>query len=261
MEEYNFLVDTHTHIDGKDFDNDRDDVVKKALEKNIKYIINVGGTDILEGSKRAIKLSTQYPFIFATAGQHPQDADVKLNKEELKNLALNPHTIAIGETGLDFYKDWSDFTNQENLFREHIKLAQEVKKPLIIHCRSAGKRCVEILKEMEAEKIGGVFHCYSESIEIFNKIQDMNFIVSFTGAITFKNAHKLRNVVKQIPLEKIMVETDAPFMAPEPFRGSRCEPFHVFYTAQKLAEIKECQFENVINITTKNFLNLFKIKL
>ncbi len=257
MEKYNFLIDTHTHIDGTEFDVDRDDVINRARKQNIKYIVNVGGTNILEGSEHSVNLAKKYPFIFAVVGQHPQDADTKLDEEKLKRLIKSPHTIAIGETGLDFYKDWSDFNNQENLFRKHIELAHEFKKPLVIHCRNAGKRCVEILQEMEAQKIGGVFHCYSESIEIFNKIQNMNFIVSFTGVITFKNAHKVRDVVKQIPLEKIMIETDAPYMTPEPFRGTRCEPSYVLYTAKKLAEIKGCSFEKVMDITTKNFFNLF----
>ena len=260
MNGYNFLIDTHTHIDGKDFDEDRDDVIKRAITSNIKYMINVGGTDILEGSKRAVKLSKEYDNIFATAGQHPQDADTHLDIDTLYKLANEPNVVAIGETGLDFYKDWSDFDKQKELLKTHIEIAKSVNKPLIIHSRNSGKDAVKILKECNASKVGGVFHCFSESLEIYNEIEKLNFIVSFTGVITFKNANKVRETVKKIPLSNIMVETDAPYMTPEPFRGTRCEPAYTLYTAKMLAQIKECSLEEVMNITTGNAVRLFKLE-
>ena len=260
MENYNFIIDTHSHIDGKDFDDDREDVINNAIKANVKYIMNVGGTDVLEGSKRAIKLSEKYNNIFATAGQHPQDADTPLDYSTLYELANNPHVVAIGETGLDFYKDWSDFDKQRELLKIHIELAKSVNKPLIIHSRNSGRDAVKILKECDAGKVGGVFHCFSESMEIYNEIEKLNFLVSFTGVITFKNANKVREVVKKIPLTKIMVETDSPYMTPEPFRGTRCEPAYTLYTAKMLAQIKECSLEEVMNVTTSNAVRLFKLE-
>lgn len=260
MDKYNFLIDTHSHIDGKDFDDDRDAVIENAKRNNVKYIINVGGTDILEGTKRAVSLSKKYNNIFATAGQHPQDADTPLDYDTLYSLANDSNVVAIGETGLDFYKDWSDFDKQRELLRTHIEIAKSVNKPLIIHSRNAGKDAVKILKECSANLVGGVFHCFSESIEIYNEIEKLNFIVSFTGVITFKNANKVREVVKKIPLSNIMVETDSPYMSPEPFRGTRCEPSYTLYTAKMLAQIKECSLQDVMDITTSNAVKLFKLE-
>ncbi|MGI6680967.1 MAG: TatD family hydrolase [Bdellovibrionota bacterium] len=261
MNKYNFLIDTHTHIDGKDFDADRESVIQNAIDNNVKYMINAAGTDILEGAKRAIFLASKCDNVFASAGQHPHDADTPLEIEMLYKLAMHPRVVAIGETGLDFYKDWSDFDKQKILFKEHINIAKKVNKPLIVHCRKAGNEAVSILEKLDASNVGGVFHCFSESIDIYNKIAEMNFLVSFTGVITFKNANKIREVVKQIPLSKIMLETDAPYMAPEPFRGTRCEPMYTLWTAKALAKIKECTLEEVIDTTTRNAVELFKLKL
>ncbi len=175
------------------------------------------------------------------------------------SLSQNKRVRAIGETGLDFYRDWSPKKDQERWFRLQIEIAHERKLPLIIHSREAGKECLEILKEMEAEKIGGVFHCYGEDAHFAEKLRAMNFLISFPGIITFPKATNVHEAARDIPLEQIMVETDAPYLAPVPYRGKRCESAYVRHTAERLAEIKKVTFEEVARITTENALRFYGI--
>jgi TatD DNase family protein len=229
-----------------------------AKNVGVKKFISIGASRGLESCKQAIELSESYENIYASIGVHPHDAG-KTSLEEVKELATRKKVVAIGETGLDFFRDWSPFDEQRKLFRASIELAKELKKPLIIHCRDANDDTVSILKELQAREVGGVFHCYSGSAEFAKALADMNFRVSLTGIITFKSAHALRAEIAKIPLEQILLETDCPYMAPEPFRGKPAEPMHVYQIALKLAEIKGCTVEEIAKITERNVLELFGI--
>lgn len=252
------IVDSHTHLDSKEFDADRDIVISRAREALVTRLLTVGASDGLDSARRAIELSESYPFIWASAGIHPHDAGKGCELSELKSLASHPRVVAIGETGLDFYRDWSPKNDQYRYFEAQIDLAVELTKPLIIHSRDAGQDCLEILTQRGAERVGGVFHCYAEDEVFAEKLRTIHFLVSFPGVLTFKKADKMREIARKIPLDQIMVETDAPYMAPEPFRGKRCESSHVVQTARVLADIKGLSLNEVAEATTKNALRLFK---
>ena len=253
------LIDTHTHLDAKDFDEDREAVIQRAVDAGVTKLITIGSSDNLDSARRAIKLAESYDFIWATAGVHPHDAELPLCTDELTELAKHPRVVAVGETGLDFYRDWSPRDKQYEWYRAQIEIAKEVKKPLIIHSRDAGVECFEVLKEYNASEVGGVFHCYAEDSSFAEKLVEINFIISIPGSVTFKNANSLRETVKEIPLERIMVETDAPYLAPHPYRGKRCESAHVVETAKMIAEVKELPFEKVAEITTATAIKFFNL--
>jgi TatD DNase family protein len=253
------LVDSHTHLDGKDFDEDREEVLRRAAEAGVCQIVNIGATDGFEGAVRSLALADANESVFATVGIHPHDAETPLDIERLRDLSKHPKVVAIGETGLDFFRDWSPRELQEQWFRAQVQLALEVQKPIVIHSRAAAKECFDILHEMGAGACGGVFHCYSEDAAFERNLREMNFLVSVPGTITFKKAQEFRDIIKEIPLERIMVETDAPYLAPDPFRGKRCESAYVVHTARKIAEIKDLSLEEVAAVTTataRRFYNL-----
>lgn len=252
------LIDSHTHLDVQDFDLDRGEVIQRAFESKVKKIVNIGATNRFAGAERSLKLTEEYEGIYCSIGLHPHDADTPLDKNKLQVLAQNPKVVAIGETGLDFYRDWSPKDMQYAWFELQVELAKELKLPLVIHSRSAAQECVEVLKRLQAFDVGGVFHCYSEDTEFAHQLFDMNFILSITGAVTFRKADLLREVVKNVPLDKMMVETDAPYLAPEPFRGKRCESSHVVHTAEKIAEIRGIPLEEVARVTTSTAESFFQ---
>jgi TatD DNase family protein len=255
------IFDTHTHLDSSEFDQDREAVIARALELGVTRILCVGASQGLDSAKRAITLAENYDFIYASAGLHPHDANLEINYSELAELALHPRVVAIGETGLDFFRDWGvPPEKQYSAFRKQIEIAKNVQKPLIIHSRAAGEECFKVLQEESAHEVGGVFHCYAEDENFAKRLVDLNFLVSFPGTITFKKADALRAIVKAIPIERILLETDAPYMSPEPMRGKRCETGFTLYTAEKLAEIKGLTIAEVASITTANALKLFKVK-
>jgi TatD DNase family protein len=223
-------------------------------------MICIGASEGVATASQAVELANKYPFVWASVGVHPHSAGQYQSLEEIENLAANERVVAIGETGLDFFRDWAPFENQRTLFRNSISFAKEIKKPLIIHCRDAGEEIFSILKELGAESVGGVFHCYAESAEFAQKLVDINFKISLPGTLTFKRSEKLREEVKKIPLQQIMLETDCPYMAPEPFRGTPSEPMHVYQIALKLAEIKEVTLEEVAKVTTQTAKDLFAIE-
>jgi TatD DNase family protein len=235
------------------------EVIKRAEEKNVRKIIYVGAGDTLEVYDKVISTINEYPNIWGAVAFHPQDADKFQDLKLLEKHLLDPRVIAVGECGLDFYKDWSDFKNQEKLFRHSIGVARELKKPLIIHSRQAGEKTLEILKSENAKDVGGVFHCFAENAEYAKQVADLGFKISFTGVVTFKNAGKNHEVIKNIPISQMLVETDCPYMTPEPFRGKECEPMHTYYTAQKIAFLKEVTLEQAAEIFTKNTEKLFNI--
>lgn len=251
------LIDTHTHLDAKDFDNDRDEVVQRAHNAGVTRIVTIGAGNGIESAHAAIALSEKHSKVWATVGVHPHDAAQDIDIATLKSLASHPKVVAIGETGLDFFRDWSPKERQLEWFQKQVELSIDIKKPLVIHCREAREEVFSVLSEAGAAAVGGVFHCYSEDFEFAERISGLNFIVSITGALTFKKNEPLRDLFRRIPLDRIMVETDAPYLAPEPFRGKRCESAHVLETAKALAIARGISLEEVANVTSENAFRLF----
>lgn len=251
------LIDTHCHLHGSEFDIDRESVLERALAAGVSRIITVGVGAGMEEAKSALRLAKQYDFVWATVGVHPHDAAAGVEKEELKELALDPRCLAVGETGLDFYRQLSPHSAQEAVFRQQIELALEVKKPLIVHCREAGQSCLEILQQYDLSPIGGVFHCYAEDQLFAQKLWQLGFYVSIPGTVTFKKAQRLREIAAQIPLKQLLLETDAPYLAPEPHRGKRCESSFLVETAKVIAALHNISLEQLATITSKNAQALF----
>jgi len=253
------LIDTHCHLDFKDFDDDFEAVLKRSRDSGIKFIINVGSS--LEGTDRSVKIARENEFIYAAIGIHPHEAD-KVSEDDLKIFAefINkPKVVAIGEIGLDYYKNISSRENQKKLFIGLLETAKAVKLPLIIHNRDSNEDTIGILKDIMGESVRGVMHCFSGD-EAFLKIcLDMGFFISFTCNITYKNAARLREIVKLVPMDRLLLETDAPFLAPQNFRGKRNEPMHVRYAAEEVAKIKGIDFDEVAKVTAENATGLFKL--
>ena len=256
------IIDTHAHIDGDAYDEDREAVIARARENGVQYMVNIG-CDI-ESSYRSMELAEQYDFIYATAGIHPHDVK-SIDAESyahLRQLLLHPKVIALGEIGLDFFKDYSPHDEQRTHFRKQIQLAREMNKPIIIHSRDAKDDIIAILSEFYAKDAtahSGIFHCFSGDQELADKALEMGFYISFSGAITFKNAEDLRNVAKTIPADRLFAETDCPYLTPAPHRGKRNEPAYVNFTAEKLAEIRGLKIEDVQRTMALNFFELFGI--
>ncbi|MCB0330449.1 MAG: TatD family hydrolase [Bdellovibrionales bacterium] len=259
------LIDSHAHLDGEDFVEDLPEVLARAKDAGVEAIVNIGATDQFDGALRTLKLAdsqelgTEVPELWCSIGIHPHDAKIASDKSRLIELSQHPKVRAIGETGLDFFKEWSPKEDQYRWFRLQIEIAHERQLPLIIHSREAGAECLKVLQEMEAEKVGGVFHCFAEDATFAVKLREMNFLVSFPGILTFPKAKAVQEAAKEIPLEQIMVETDAPYLAPVPFRGKRCESAFVRNTALTLAEIKGISFEEVAKQTTATAKKFYKI--
>jgi len=251
------LVDTHCHLDFPEFDADREDVISRAKDEGIGCIINIGSS--LEGSKKALELSRQYNFIYPTAGLHPHEADkfVEADKVTIEELAKGDKVVAIGETGLDYYKNYSKAENQKILFRYLVKLAKDLNLPLVIHTRQAEEDTLNILNE--AIPVKCVVHCFSGDENFLKKCLDSGFFISFTCNITYKKAQDLRRYVKLTPLERLMLETDAPFLPPEGFRGKRNEPAYVKLLAREIARIKGVSPEEVSGVTTDNARRFFNL--
>jgi len=252
------LADTHCHLDFPEFDADRDEVIRRAKNAGIAYIINIGSS--LSGSKKALELSRQHNFIYATIGLHPHEAD-KFDdgvRAGIEKLVREDKVVAIGETGLDYYKNYSKTENQKVLFRYLVKLAKDSGLPLVIHNRQAQDDTLKILNEVMPVK--AVVHCFSGDENFLKKCLDLGFFISFTCNITYKKAKDLRTFVKLTPLDRLMLETDAPFLPPEGFRGKRNEPAYVKFLAEEIARIKEVGFEEVARITTDNARRFFNLK-
>ena len=251
------LIDSHAHLDAEAFNSDREECVERAIASGVTRILTVGAGYGAVSANRAVELAERYPQVWASVGLHPHDAAQKPDIAELKKLAQHPKVVAIGETGLDFVKELSPRDSQYDAFDKQIDLALEVGKPLIIHSRGAGNDCLRMLESKDAKRVGGVFHCYAEDAEFATSLSRIGFFVSFPGVLTFKKSESTRAVCSQIPLDQILIETDAPYMAPEPLRGKRCEPSYVVETAKCLASIKGVTLEEVARITTRNTLKLF----
>lgn len=251
------LIDSHCHLDMEQFDDDRSACIQRALDAGVTRLITIGTGNGLAGAHKAIALAESHPNVWATVGVHPHSAGESFDATELERLAHHPKVVAIGETGLDFYRDWAPAEAQQRAFEVQIAIARKVRKPLVIHSREAGEACITTLIAHGASEVGGVFHCFAENAAFAERLRALNFLVSFPGQLTFKKASNVRDVCQAVPLDQIIVETDSPFLAPEPNRGKRCEPAFVVHTARKLAEVKGLSLEEVAAITTRNALTLF----
>ncbi len=253
------LVDTHTHLDMPEFRNDLSEVVERARTQGVKYILVVGID--LASSKKALTVAQDYEFIYASIGVHPHEASsvTEAEWEKLKGLVCSPKVVAIGETGLDYHYEFSSKEAQKVLFRKHIEMAVQSNLPLIVHNREATSDCLGILKEYSDRPLKGVFHCFGGSKETARECVQMGFYISIAGPLTFPNAHHLRNVVKSIPVERLLLETDCPYLAPQPKRGNRNEPSYVRFLLPILAQLYNLTEEDIARITTFNAFQLFGI--
>lgn len=255
------LIDSHAHIDFKGYDEDRDACVLRAREAGVQIIVNVGNGDIREGShEKAQQIADAYPFIYTTVGVHPHDASLYSDELErrLLELAKHPKVIAWGECGLDYYYDHSPRDVQRRVFIRQLELAKRLSLPVIIHTRDAEADTEAILKQHWTTGLRGVLHCFTGSYELASAGVEMGLLVSFSGVITFKKSTELRKVAERLPLDSLLVETDCPFLSPEPYRGRRNEPVRVVEVARALAEARGCALEEVAAATTANFFRLFK---
>ena len=254
------LIDSHAHLEMPDFKRDLEQVIQRARESGVGYIFTVGTEK--KDWKRALEIADSHPSIYAILGVHPHNAKEIEDQTypALRELCRNGKVRAYGEIGLDFFRNLSPRDIQLKRFREQIGLAKELGLPIVVHDREAHQETLEILKSEKAEECGGIIHCFSGDYVMAKNCIDMGFYISVPGSITFKNAEGFREIVKRIPLESLLVETDAPFITPEPFRGKRNEPGYVRYTAQKVAEIKKISFEKVAEVTTENALKVYRLK-
>ncbi len=261
------FVDSHCHVDGAEFDADRDEVIARAENAGVKMMLTVGTGEPQSGNfERAVALAEKHANIFAAVGVHPHDAktfDAEA-ENQLKNLVKSSKkVVAWGEIGLDFYYEHSPKNVQEDVFRKQIRIAKNLDLPIIIHSREADAETVGILTEECSEKDfrGGVMHCFGGTAEAAQTLMEIGFLISFAGNVTFKKAENLRDAALVVPLDKLLIETDCPYLAPVPFRGKRNEPIFVTETAKFLAEFYGVELEELANQTTRNFLTLFKIQM
>ncbi len=255
------LIDSHAHIHFKDFESRVDEVLKRAREAGVSAIVNVG-TD-LDSSREVVALARQYPQIFAVVGIHPHDVD-KMNPGDedlkvLKSLAGDPKVVAIGEVGLDYYYEHSAKETQQRRLRDFIALARKVGKPLVIHCRDAFDDCFRIFDEEDAWGVGGVFHCFTGDAMTAEKIVAKGFYISFSGIVTFKKATDLQDAARGVSADRFLIETDCPFLAPEPHRGKRNEPAYVTLVAQKIASLRGVAVDDIEKLTVENTRRVFKL--
>lgn len=253
------MVDSHAHLEDEKYDRDREKVIEEC-KKDLTFLINVGSN--LLTSKQSIELAHNYDFIYASVGIHPHDAQREFDKvEEIERLALQEKVVAIGEIGLDYYYDDPPKEFQKEIFIKQIRLAKKLNLPIIIHDRDAHGDILDILKQEWTKDLRGVFHSYSGSVEMAFQVIEMNFYISLGGPVTFKNAKKPKEVAKAVPIEKLLIETDSPYLTPEPYRGKRNTPVYVKFVAKKIAELREMPYEEVCRITAENAIKLFNIPL
>ncbi len=252
-----FLVDSHCHLDLLSPEQGTiDAIVKRAQANGVHYLLNVCVK--LSDFPTILKTSEAFTFVSTSVGLHPNDTDEETTEAQLIEMGKHPKVIAIGETGLDYYRSTGDLKWQHDRFRAHIRAARKLNKPLIIHTRDAKADTIRIMQEEGAEHAGGVIHCFTEDWEMAKAALDMNFYVSFSGIVTFKNATVIQEVAKQLPLNRMLIETDSPYLAPVPYRGKSNEPAYVRYTADYLANSRGISLAELAEMTSNNFFTLFK---
>jgi TatD DNase family protein len=251
------LVDSHCHLNFPELLTNMDAVKQSMADNGVTHALCVSVT--LDAFPEVLGVAEQHQHIYASVGIHPDyEGEQETSVEELVRLANHPKVIAIGETGLDYFRLSGDLEWQRERFRTHIRAAIQAEKPLIIHTRSAAEDTIRIMREEHVERTGGVMHCFTESLEIAEQAIELGFYISFSGIVTFKNATALKEVARHVPLDKMLVETDSPFLAPVPFRGKTNQPAYVKYVAEEIASLRGIPVEEVATATTTNFFNLFK---
>jgi TatD DNase family protein len=245
------LIDTHAHLEWRDFDEDRREVIKRAVDRGVKNIVDVGYS--LESSLKALELARSNPGIYAAVGIHPHEASAATPDalESLARLSSDPKVVAIGEIGLDYYRDLSPRHVQVSAFKAQLELASTLDLPVIIHCREAYGDLIKMLREYKAE-VEGIMHCFSGSYETAKQCMALGFYLSFAGPVTYPNAKRLERIVYNLPMERLLIETDSPWLAPQPVRGKRNEPSYIVYIAERIAEIKDAEIPDVADSTTRN---------
>jgi TatD DNase family protein len=253
------LVDSHCHLDFPELTARLDSILALMRENQVTHALCVSVT--LEDFPKVKALAEKHAHLFASVGVHPDYEDLPVvTADQLADLADHPKVVAIGETGLDYYRLTGDLEWQRERFRTHIRAARQCTKPLIVHTRAAAEDTIRIMREEGAEQSGGVMHCFTESWEVARAALDLGFYISFSGIVTFKNAAALKEVAKKVPLDRVLVETDSPYLAPVPYRGKTNEPGLVKHVAEEVARLKGLSFEQIASATSNNFFNLFKIK-
>ena len=251
------LVDSHCHIPMIEGEASVEDIISAATQNSVSHMLCVSVE--LPTFPEILRLARQYPSISASVGVHPNTPmDEEIAVEELARLGSDNAVVAIGETGLDYFRSEGDLDWQRERFRRHIAAARQIEKPLIIHCREAKEDVLQILAEENACETGGVMHCFVEDWETAKRAMDMNFLISFSGIVTFKNAQPLKEVAKQVPMDMLLVETDSPYLAPVPYRGKTNQPAYVRHVAEHIAELRGVSYDEVAEATTRNFYRLFK---
>jgi TatD DNase family protein len=253
-----FLVDSHCHLDLLDLTPDHGDlnrVIERAQKNGVGYLLNVCVS--LAEFPVILKTAENYPFVGISVGLHPNEQDETVDEQTLVQLAQHSKVVAIGETGLDYFRSTGDLDWQRERFRTHINAAKQLNKPLIVHTREAKEDTIRIMQTENAMQAGGVMHCFSEDWAVAKQALDMNFYISFSGVVTFKNAVVLQEVARQVPLDRILIETDSPYLAPVPHRGKPNEPSYVRHTAEYIANMRNLSLEAFAEQTTNNFFQLF----
>ena len=254
------IFETHAHYDDEQFDSGREALLASLPDCGIKRVVNVGAS--IASTRNSVELAEKYDFIYATVGVHPSEIE-ELNEERLewlRELTKLKKVVAVGEIGLDYYWDKEPEVQerQRYWFKRQMELAKEAKLPIVVHSRDAAADTLQVMKEAHAEEIPGVIHCYSYSPEIAQEFIKMGYYIGVGGVVTFKNAKKLKETVEQIPLERILLETDCPYMAPEPYRGKRNDSRYIPYIVEKIAELKRISIEEVEQITWQNATKLYR---
>ena len=258
-EEQNMIFDTHAHYDDEAFNEDREKLLNSLAEHGIETVVNIGAG--IQSTKNTLQLMKQYPFIYGAVGVHPSETG-ELNDSLmgwLKHVAKKPKVVAIGEIGLDYYWDEPEREIQKHWFIRQLQLAREMQLPVVIHSRDAAKDTLDIMQTEHAETIGGVVHCFSYGVEMAREYLDMGFFVGIGGVVTFQNGKKLKEVVEYIPLERIVLETDCPYLSPIPNRGKRNSSLNLPYVVEAISQIKAVTPEEVIAVTNRNARALYRL--
>ena len=254
------IIDTHAHYDDERFDEDRDELLLSMREKGVEAIVNASAS--LKGCYDSLALAEKYDFMYFLAGIHPSDAlDLEIygNFDKIKGMAMHNKCVAVGEIGLDYYWDEPERSIQKKWFEAQLNLANEINKPINVHSRDSYADTFDLIKSTKAYENGGIIHCFSYGVECAREFLDMGFMLGIGGVLTFKNGKKLKEVVEYAPLDQLVLETDCPYLSPEPFRGKRNHSGNIKYVAERLAEIKNISVEEVIRATRENAFRVYKI--
>ena len=258
-----FIIDSHCHLDALDYENlhqNTDEVIEKAKARDVKHLLTIGVT--LSRFEKQRDALAHRDDVSLACGVHPLDLeDEPFNYDRLLQLAAHPKVVAVGEIGLDYYYSVDNKALQQEVFAQQVQAANVLNKPVIIHTRAAREDTIRILRENDAQKCGGVLHCFTENLEMAKQGLDLGFYISFSGIITFKNAEEIRAVARQVPLDRLLVETDSPYLAPVPYRGKQNQPAYVHEVCEYVATLKGVSVEEFAQITTQNFERLFKISV